>query len=98
MERIKEKQIDRSKCADRATGDKKKTCVERVFVPVDLTGKPNGSQRDDRGQQHHDHAQAVQPRRETQVLFGRQAQRSDVLKIMLRSLKGSEEKQCERER
>src|SRR6266487_3677597 len=51
VKRIKEKYVERSKRADRAAGNEKKTGVERVFVLVDLAGEPNGRQGDGRSQQ-----------------------------------------------
>src|ERR1700730_13824097 len=78
---VKEKEIERRKRADRATGDEKQARVKGVFVIVDLAGKPNRRQRHDRGQQNHDQIQTVQSDGETETPLGRNWKRPDKLKI-----------------
>src|SRR6185369_2715564 len=80
---VKEKQINRSKCADRPSGNQEKTGVECIFVLIDLAGEPNGGQRYDCREQHHNEAQTVEPSRKTQMPLRRYGKRGDVLKIAL---------------
>jgi len=41
---VEEKQVERSESADGAAGNQEQAGVERVFVMLDFTGKPDGSE------------------------------------------------------
>src|SRR5262249_11481899 len=94
MKRIKEKEINRSERADGAAGNKQETSVERILVPVDLAGEPNGSEGDNRGQEDHDQTQAVEPGGETQMPLGRDGERSNMLKVALIPSERCEKRHC----
>ena len=51
---IKEKQIDRRKCADGTARNEQETCIKGVFILVDRPCEPDRRQSDNTGKQHHD--------------------------------------------
>ena len=76
---VEEKQIERSECSHGAAGNEEKAGVEGVLVLRDFTGEPDRGQGHDRGQQHHDQAQAIEADGEVEVPVGRNRERTDIL-------------------
>ncbi len=83
VEGVEEKQIKRSEGTDRAAGDEKQTGIERFFMFLDLTRKPNCRDRDDRRQQHHDQAQAIETKGKREVPFRQNRPRADILESLV---------------
>ncbi len=59
MKGVKEKKIERSEGADRATREKKETGVEQAFGFFDRRRKPDGAEEDKRGEEKHEQAEPV---------------------------------------
>jgi len=87
VEGVKEKQVQGRKSADCSARDKKEAGVKRSLVMVDLIGEPDRCQRDDRRQQQHDQAKAVQSDGEVQLPIRKDWERTNEPKPATRCTK-----------
>ncbi len=80
MKGVEEKQVERSESADGAAGNQEQAGVERVFVMLDFTGKPDGSEQDNRAKQDHEKTESVHAESEVEAQLGGNWNGEDELK------------------
>ena len=97
VEGVEEEEIDRGKRARGSGGDEEQARVVERLTLFDLRRDPDRGERDDAGEQQHEHAEAVHADEVVQVPFRRDGRGGEKLKASLRFVVGQEREKREQE-